>query len=179
MNAISATRYSRLVRVLHWSTLLLMIAVYATAELRGFAPDRPARIAVMQWHMAIGLLIFALVLPRIGARLSRPAPPILPPPGRFVLLAARATHIALYAFLIVQPLLGFITAQSGERAVVIPLTGFTLPDLVANNHDLHEWTEDVHVILGKIFYAVIGVHALAALAHHVYFRDNTLRRMLG
>jgi superoxide oxidase len=173
------TAYSRLVRVLHWITLLLMIAVYATAELRGFAPDRPARIAVMQWHMALGLLIALLVLPRLGARLGRPAPPILPPPGRLALLAAKVTHVALYVFLIVQPLLGLLTAQSGERAVVIPLTGLTLPDLVVNDHDLHEWTEELHVLLGKIFYAVIGLHALAALAHHYYFRDNTLRRMLG
>jgi cytochrome b561 len=174
-----ATTYSRLVRVLHWTTFVLMIAAYATAELRGFAPDRPARIAVMQWHMALGLLIAVLVLPRIGASLARPAPPILPPPGRLVALAAKATHVALYIFLIVQPLLGLLTAQSGERAVVIPLTGITLPDLVVNDHDLHEWTEEIHVLLGKIFYAVIGLHAVAALAHHYYFRDNTLRRMLG
>ncbi|MBL8297473.1 MAG: cytochrome b/b6 domain-containing protein [Rhodanobacteraceae bacterium] len=173
------TTYSRLVRVLHWFTLLLLIAVYATAELRGWAPDRPTRTAVMQWHMALGLLAALLVLPRLGARLSRPAPPILPPPGRFALLAARAMHITLYLFLIVQPLLGLVTAQSGERAVVIPLTGLTLPDLIVNDHDLHEWTEEMHVLIGKIFYAVIGLHALAALAHHYYFRDNTLRRMLG
>lgn len=173
------TTYSRLVRALHWITLLLLIAVYATAELRGFAPDRPARIAVMQWHMALGLLIALLVLPRLGARLGRPPPPILPTPGRLALLAAKITHVALYVFLIVQPLLGLLTAQSGERAVVIPLTGLTLPDFVVDDRDLHEWTEELHVLLGKIFYAVIGLHALAALAHHYYFRDNTLRRMLG
>jgi superoxide oxidase len=174
-----ATTYSRLVRVLHWTTLLLMIAVYAAAELRGFAPDRPARVAIMQWHMALGLVIFLLVLPRIGARLARPAPPIVPPPGRLVLLAAKATHVALYVFLIVQPLLGLITAQSGERVVAIPLTGLVVPDWIPNDHDLHEWTEELHVALGKIFYGVIGLHAVAALAHHFCFRDNTLRRMLG
>lgn len=178
MNANADARYSALVRLLHWTTLLILIAVYACAELRGFAPDRPARIAVMQWHMALGLVVLLLVLPRIAARLARPAPPILPPPGRLVLLAARSTHLLLYAFLIVQPLLGFITAQSGGRAVVIPLTGLELPVLLGQHHDLHEWTEELHVALGKIFYAVIGVHALAALAHHFYFRDNTLRRML-
>lgn len=178
MNLLAAPSYSRLVRLLHWGTLLLMIAVYATAELRGYAPRGPARAAVMQWHMAVGLLIVLLALPRIGARLSQPVPPILPPPQRLTLLAARVTHVLLYLFLIVQPLLGFVTAQSGERAIVIPLTGWEFPSLIANNHDLHEWTEDVHVTLGKIFYAVIGVHALAALAHHFYFRDNTLRRML-
>lgn len=179
MSTPTPTTYSRSIRVLHWITVLLMVAVYATAELRGFAPDRAARVAVMEWHMAMGLVIALLVLPRLGARFGRPTPPILPPPGRLIVVAAQVTHVALYLFLIVQPLLGLLTAQSGERAVVIPLTGITLPDLVANDRDLHEWTEDLHVLLGKIFYAVIGLHALAAIAHHYYFRDNTLRRMLG
>lgn len=175
----TSTSYSRLLRALHWATLLIMIAAYATAELRGLAPDRAARVVVMQWHMALGLVILVLVLPRIGARLAQPAPAILPPPGRIALLAAKIMHVALYAFLILQPLLGLVTAQSGERAVVIPLTGLTLPDLIVNDEALHEWTEEIHVLLGKIFYAVIGLHALAALVHHYYRRDNTLRRMLG
>ncbi|WP_257387076.1 cytochrome b [Tahibacter caeni] len=178
-SASPSTHYSRLARLLHWGTLLLMIAAYATAELRGLAPDRSARIAVMQWHMALGLLIWLLVLPRIGARLVQPVPAIVPAPGRFVHLAARAAHLLLYLFLIVQPLLGLLTAQAGDRAVTIPLLGFTLPNVVGLDSGLHEWTEDLHVALGKAFYVVIGLHAVAALAHHLYFRDNTLRRMLG
>jgi cytochrome b561 len=35
----------------------------------------------------------------------------------------------------------------------------------------HEW-------LGNAFYWVIGLHALAAIAHHVVFKDRTLRRMV-
>jgi cytochrome b561 len=34
------------------------------------------------------------------------------------------------------------------------------------------------VLIGNLFYWVIGLHALAAIAHHVVFRDNTLRRMI-
>lgn len=179
MNELAPSRYSRAVRLLHWTTLVLLIVVYATAELRGFAPRGSGlRAQVMQWHMFLGVLVLLLVLPRIGARLARPAPAILPPPARLLALAAKATHLLLYAFLVLQPLLGLITAQSGERAVVIPLLQWPLPLLFGPDHDLHEITEDLHVGLGKIFYAVIGLHAAAALWHHFVVRDNTLRRML-
>jgi cytochrome b561 len=37
--------------------------------------------------------------------------------------------------------------------------------------DAHEW-------LGNLFYWVIGLHALAAIVHHVIFKDRTLRRIV-
>lgn len=179
MNASADARYGRLLRWLHWSTVLLLVAIYATAELRGFAPRGSGlRAQVMQWHMFLGLVVLVLVLPRLGARLSLPTPATLPPPAQWAAWAARGTHLLLYAFLIVQPLLGLITAQSGERAVVIPLLQWQLPFLVGENLDLHELTEELHVAVGKIFYAVIALHAAAALWHHFMLKDNTLRRML-
>ncbi len=37
--------------------------------------------------------------------------------------------------------------------------------------------EEAHELLGNAFYAVIGLHAVAALWHHFARRDDTLRRM--
>ena len=179
-NAIAAptTRYSRLVRVLHWGTLLLMIAVYATAELRGFAPDRPARMAVMQWHMALGLLIWALVLPRIGARLMQPVPAIVPAPGRFVHLAARTAHLLLYLFMFAQPVLGYLALNAGGDVLTIPGLDIALPQFVGQDDALRRSIKEIHETIGSAFYWVIGLHAAAALWHHYFRRDDTLRRML-
>lgn len=174
-----ATRYALPLRVLHWLTVALVVIVYLIAEFRGYLPrEGGQRALAMQWHMFLGLLILLLVLPRLGLRLSRPVPPILPTPARLVRLAALATHVLLYVFLIVQPILGLITAQSAERAVVLPMTDLALPALVGRNHDLHETAEDLHEWLGTAFYFVIGLHAAAALWHHFVVRDNTLRRMV-
>jgi superoxide oxidase len=177
MSATVPQRYARGVRLLHWLTVALMIAVYALVELRGYVP-RGSRGGLMQWHMWLGLAVLLLVLPRLGARLFSRTPPIQPPPARLLHWAAQATHLALYGFLIVQPLLGLVTAQSGERLIHVPFADTQLPQLVPVSHDLHEWAEDLHEALGRIFYFVIGLHAAAALAHHFVFRDNTLRRML-
>ena len=35
-----------------------------------------------------------------------------------------------------------------------------------------------HVWIGNAFYWVIGLHALAAVGHHVLLKDRTLRRMI-
>ncbi|MEO8672505.1 MAG: cytochrome b/b6 domain-containing protein, partial [Tahibacter sp.] len=52
------SRYSRLVRFLHWSGALVMVCTYALAELRGYVPrGTPARALMMQWHMLLGLLL--------------------------------------------------------------------------------------------------------------------------
>ncbi|HJU40116.1 MAG TPA: cytochrome b [Tahibacter sp.] len=178
MNA-TTTRYSRLVRALHWTSVVAIATAYALVELRGYVPrGTPERAAMMQWHMALGLLVLLLVLPRIGIALARPAPPIVPPLSRAVHLAAKATHVALYIFLIVQPLLGVILVQAGERAITLPLVGWQLPALIGADHDLHENAEEIHETLGKVFYFVIGAHILAALWHHFGAKDDTLKRML-
>ena len=174
------THYSRLVRALHWTSFVAIATAYALVELRGYAQrGTPLRAGMMQWHMALGLLVFVLVLPRIGLALSRPTPPIVPPLSRATHLVAKATHVALYLFLIVQPLLGVLLTQSNDRAIVLPLVGWQLPMFVEHDHALHEWAEDLHETLGKAFYFVIGAHILAALWHHFGAKNNALRRMLG
>jgi len=50
--------------------------------------------------------------------------------------------------------------------------------LIGVNKGLATQLEDIHGLIGNLGYAVIGIHALAALIHHYVQRDNTLRRML-
>jgi len=38
--------------------------------------------------------------------------------------------------------------------------------------------EDLHGTIGEVFYWIIGLHVVAALYHHLWRRDDTLRRML-
>jgi cytochrome b561 len=88
------------------------------------------------------------------------------------------THLALYLFLLIQPILGIITLQVGAKPVT--LFGITLlPAFVAApNRVLSHQLEHIHGTLGTVFYYVIGLHIAAALWHHFVRRDNTLQRML-
>jgi cytochrome b561 len=55
---------------------------------------------------------------------------------------------------------------------------FEFPMLAAENHDAHEFYEEVHEAVFAVLVTVAAVHALAALYHHFWRKDDTLRRML-
>lgn len=175
----SVSRYSGAQRALHWFVFLCILAAYVLILLRGEAErGSELRKLLMQGHVLAGLAVFLLAWPRIALRLRRGAPPISPPLPAWQHLPAQLTHLALYAFLIVQPLLGILTVWSGGRGIPIFLTGFEIPSPILENHELHEQLEDLHEGLGEIFYWVIGLHVAGAIFHHFVRRDDTLRRML-
>lgn len=171
-------RYGTLTIFLHWSMLALLAAVYACIELREIYPrGSDPRELLKTWHFMLGLTVFALVWVRLAARLSGGTPPIVPEPPRWQLWAGRAVHVALYALMIGMPIGGWLILSAEGKPV--PFWGLTLPPLVAPNEELAELIEEVHETIGTFGYWLIGLHAAAALFHHYFMRDNTLRRMLG
>ena len=156
----SSVRYGSLLIQLHWLMLLLVVAVYACIELRVLYPKgSEIREALKTWHFMLGLGVFALVWLRLLVRLFSAVPPIAPPPPRWQMAVAHASEFAIYAFMVVMPLLGWLTL-SGE------------------NTALAKKFKSAHEFIGTAGYFLIGIHALAALTHHYIQRDNTLTRML-
>jgi cytochrome b561 len=105
-------------------------------------------------------------------------PPITPALPAWQALPAKVLHLALYAFIVVMPLLGLATAWTDGKVLLIPFTDLAVPALLAPDKGLAHQLEDLHGTIGEIFYWVIGLHVLAALYHHWWRRDDTLRRML-
>lgn len=173
----TSERYGRLSIVIHWLTLALLIAVYACIELRELYPrGSDPREALKTWHFMLGLSVFVLVWLRFAARMLGTTPPIVPPAPKWQTLIAQTVEFALYALMVVLPILGWITLSAeGEP---IPFFGLQLPALVAENRQLAERTEELHVTLATAGYFLIGLHAAAALFHHYVQHDNTLTRML-
>lgn len=174
---VTANRYSRPTIALHWLMLALIAIVYASMELRGLFPRGSAPRELMKaTHFALGISVLALVIVRIAARLPSSTPPITPPPSPAQRLLAGIAHLALYAFMIAMPLLGWLMFSAEGKTV--PFFGLDLPPLIGPDkalaHDLEEW----HELGATLGYWLIGLHAAAALLHHYVQRDNTLRRML-
>lgn len=170
-------RYPTLVRAAHWLTVLAVAAAYLLVEF-GEDDDAGGASDALQWHYLVGLVVLLLLVIRLPALAKGRIPPIQPAPGRLTGLAARITHLALYAFLLAQPVLGILQVNLGGDAVTLPGVGWSLPVLVQPDHAMHERIGELHEELGEIFYWVIGLHIAAALWHHFVVRDNTLRRML-
>ncbi|SEM21160.1 cytochrome b561 [Pseudoxanthomonas sp. GM95] len=177
MTQLTSARYSRGVRVFHWLTVLLIAGAYVTVNVRTLLEKgTPERTLVMQSHFLFGLAVLLVALPRIVSRLGSKAPPIQPPPPDWMHRAGHLTHGLLYAFIIVQPLLGLV-AGLVEGGVGLP-GGLRIPELFGPDKALSHDLKAIHVWLGTAFYYVIGLHILAALFHLWVRRDNTLQRML-
>jgi cytochrome b561 len=169
-------RYGQLSVVIHWVTLALLVAVYACIELREMYPrGSDIREALKTWHYMLGLTVFFLVWVRITARLIGKTPPIVPALPKWQHMLANTVELALYALMIVLPLLGWVMLSAEGKA--IPFFGLQLPALVGANEVLAGRIQEVHETLATAGYFLIGLHAIAALYHHYVQRDNTLRRM--
>ncbi len=173
----SAQRYGSLSIALHWLMLLLIAAVYACIELRELFPKgSDPREALKTWHFMLGLSVFALAWLRLAVHLSGPVPGIAPEPSRWVKLSAKLMHVALYVLMIGLPLGGWLILSASGKPV--PFFGLQLPALVGENKDLADLFKEIHETGGTMGYILIGLHAAAALYHHYFVRDDTLRRML-
>ncbi len=170
-------RYGTLSIALHWLMFLLLVGVYACMELHGLFPKGSGlRSALKAWHFTLGMTVFALVWLRLALRLLQVTPAIEPAVPGWQHILSKVVHLALYAMMIGMPVAGWLIL-SGEGKPV-PFYGINLPALMAENKALAENIEDIHKTVGNAGYFLIGLHTVAALYHHYFMRDNTLRRIL-
>ena len=93
-------------------------------------------------------------------------------------LAARATHVLLYALMLAIPLVGWLyTSAAGFPVVYLKLV--QLPDLVSKDKELAALLKLMHQVLAWSLSGVVALHVAAALKHHFIDRDATLKRMLA
>jgi cytochrome b561 len=170
------TRYGHISVFLHWFTLLALIAIYSSAELR-FLPDSEEGTELMKAaHYSLGLLVFFMVMIRIAVKLTTPSPEIYPPLDPKAELMAKLGHWALYAFLVGMPLCGWFYLSS--RGLPIHFFSLDIPALCEKHKDWIANIKYIHYYAGTIGYILIATHAGAALYHHYIRGDNTLLRML-
>jgi cytochrome b561 len=162
---------------LHWTVLALLVAVYASMELKGIYPKgSPGRAGMATWHYTLGLSVFCLAWLRLAIRLTGGEPLIEPAPPAWQAKLAALVHWARSGLVFALPLLGWLTLSAKGKPV--PFFGFELPALVAANEGLGEWLKDIHEAVATAGYGLVGLHAAAALYHHYVRRDNCMKLML-
>lgn len=168
-------RYGATSIALHWLMALLLVAAYATMELEEAFPG--GEDALEAWHYALGLAVLVLVAVRIVVRLVGSAPPINPQPAAWQRVLTKLVHLGLYLFMVSMPVLGWMTLSGEGEPATLPLLGWPIVPIPGVDQALGETAEELHEAIAVIGYWLVGLHTLAALAHHYLFHDDTLRRM--
>lgn len=174
----NAPGYTFVARVLHWVTAILVLLQLPLGIVIANQWGGPLQDALYYAHKSIGALILPLVVARLAYRLTHRPPPLPGDIPRAQRLAAQATHWALYALLIVQPLLGWMGTSAYPAPV--PVFGlFELPPLLAPNRALSEQLLSVHRYVAFTIAGLAALHIGAALFHHFVRRDRVLLRMMS
>jgi cytochrome b561 len=168
-------RYTRTAIALHWTIAALILFNLWL----GFAHDAlPRDWRVMPVHKAIGMLVLALSLVRLGWRLAHRVPDPAPGTPRWTHAAATAAHWLFYVLLIALPVTGWLMVSGA--AVRRPLTFFGLFDIpyLPVGRAANQWGGEAHEIMGFLMAGLLILHVAAALWHHFGRRDATLAHMI-
>lgn len=173
----SPVRYGALTQGLHWLTAILVLVAFIYGP--GGSEQRiysAARDFDRQLHETLGLSVFALSALRLLWRLfdRQPEPE---PAGRWMQAGAKAVQGALYLLLFVLPLTAISGAWLEGHALTL-LAGIKIASPLAAAHELGSTIAELHGWLGDTLMWLAGLHALAALYHHLVLKDRVLVTML-
>ena len=167
-------RYSAGAICLHW-IMAVLIAAVGTLGLLHDSWSRGTQSFWINMHAVLGLLMFALLWVRIAWRATHRPPPLPAGAGALAHRLSHPVHTLLYLFLIVIPILGIITFIWHGR--VFDFGFFHIDPKVAKNSSVFHPTEDWHGYLAYALFALIGLHAAAALWHQFVRRQDIIARM--
>jgi cytochrome b561 len=168
-------RYTRTAIVLHWLLAVAIVLTFAVGLRMADMPMSPSRLQLFSWHKWAGIMILALSALRLLWRLAHKPPPDVSMP-HWQGLAAHVTHGLMYVLFFAVPLVGW--AYSSAAGFPVVLFGvLPLPDWVSPRTELAEALKPWHGYLAYALAALVLLHVLAALQHHLIQRDGLLRRM--
>jgi cytochrome b561 len=169
--------FDPVIRLLHWLTLLLVATVFAFAFSIDFASSKEEAVVLTLLHRSFGLSVWVVTLGRLVWRQFARLPNWPADMPLAMRLAARGSEYALYALLLIQPILGFLLTNAYGARVNLFFLG-QLPALIGRDRPLERQLMELHKTVGFILLGLIALHAAAALFHHFWRRDDTLDAML-
>ena len=183
MNQQPSSQYDFLSRVLHWLTAVVVTIAFVLGP-GGFGRLMrdgidPATRSDIVWHESLGVLVFVLTVLRLAWVAVRPAAPQVQM-ASWMQLTSKLVHLALWLLLLALPATALLAL--GSEAHPLTLLGGVRVDqlpMIANSSiaKLADWG-DVHQFLGDAIMWIAGLHAAAAIYHHLILKDGVLSAML-
>ena len=183
MNQHPVSPYDFPSRAFHWVTAIVVTIAYVLGpgdfgRLMREGID-PATRSDIVWHESLGILVFVLTVLRLIWVAFRPAVPQVQM-ASWMQLTGKLVHVALWILLLALPATALLALGSEAHPMTL-LGGVRVDPLPvitnASIAKLADWGE-VHQFLGDAIVWIAGLHAAAALYHHLILKDDVLSAML-
>lgn len=166
--------------IIHWAFAVFMIGMLSL----GFYMKSPEySLPTFQLHKSLGLVFFGLLFIRIYTTIKYPWRTSAIDPGSKNI--AGKVHLALLALMIVVPASGLLSSGfSGYSVhlfelVIVPQNLDAAGNSVPFHAVVYGFAKRLHWISAYALAALVCLHVLAALKHHLIDKDAVLVRMLG
>ena len=168
--------FAPLARLLHWLMALMVIAMlFIGAGLAASVSERHEWL--IHLHKPLGIAILVLVIVRLAVRFSTRQPPLPSDLPLWQVLAAKASHLLLYALMLVLPLLGWAMISAAGDPVMLS-SSLQLPGILPASPGTFAFLRKAHTYLAYLLFFTVLLHLAAALFHGWIRRDGVLQSML-
>lgn len=169
------SRFTSTSRWLHWMmAAMVLVMLFLGIGMAASVSERYRLLVAI--HRPLGLAVLVLVAIRLVNRLLHPPPPLpdsLPPLQR---VAAKASHVVLYALMFIMPLLGWGMLSAARYPIVI-FGSVHLPPILPHDPALYAVLRQLHTDFAYILFCVFLAHLGAALLHGLIRRDGVFESM--
>ena len=170
----TSEKYGLLAKLFHWFTFIaLIIQIPFGFYLVGLEfSDR--RIDLENIHILIGITIFYFVLLRLIWKLFNPNPKSEHNFFKGQHLIAKINHFLLYVSIFTITISGVLKKLYMGEELNFFILQYAFKEL---NFQLADSFYIVHIYANYLLIALVGLHILATIAHHVFFKDKILKKI--
>ena len=170
------SHFAPLARLLHWLMALMIVSMlFIGAGMAASVSER--HVWLLNLHKPLGIAILLLVVVRLFVRFSTRQPPLPADLPAVQVLAAKMSHVLLYALMFTLPLVGWAMISAAGDPVMLSQS-LQLPALLPANAKNFAFLRTAHTYLAYLLFFTVLLHVAAALFHAWVRRDGVLNSML-
>lgn len=168
--------YGSVSRILHWLTVLLVLGLFPAGLIMTSGVDRTIQNPLFIAHKSAGALLLVIVAFRIVWALTHRAPPLPESLSPIQKLAAHATHLGLYVFLVIMVVSGYVRVTAGGFPIDL-FDAIGIPPLVPKSESVAATAKTIHAVAKYGLALLVVMHVGAAALHGLVLRDGVFSRM--
>ena len=171
----SSEEYGLLAKLFHWVTFIILIVQVPFGFYLVGLEFSDRRIDLENIHILIGITIFYFVLLRLIWKLFNPSPKSEHNFFKGQNLIAKTNHLLLYVGIFTITTSGMLKKLYMGEKLNFFIFQYAFKE---SNFQLADSFYVVHIYANYLLIALVSLHILAVVTHHILFKDKIIKKLL-